>query len=348
MTEENNVVYDGNNEVCIGLDLGTMNMICSRSDEDEARITRNMFLKIDDEDVDLGEMSNLSYITDEDGSIYIIGNDAFRFCNIFNKPVNRPMEDGLISSSEMDAVDVLAMMIKDLIGNPKEEDIWLSYSVPGNPIDQEKDTIYHEKVFGRIFSSLGVNHTPVNEAAAIVYNECKDTNYSGIGISMGSGMCNCVLLYQGINVIQFSTSRSGDYIDKSVANALGLVPNKVTSIKEKKFSLNMNFMEEKNKKTRRVLESLNYYYDAMINYTIKNIIKKFNKDAEVDVDEELPIVIAGGTSQAEGFVELFENVLSRYDLPFDISEVRHASNPLTCVSEGLLVKTLADVKSDKK
>ena len=347
MTEENNVVYEEIKEVSVGVDIGTMNIICSRSDEKEARVTRNMFLKVDEEDVDLGEMTNLSYIKDEEGQVYIIGNDAFKFCNIFNKPVNRPMEDGLISSKEMDAVDVLALMIKDLIGDPKEEDIWLSYSVPGDPIDQEKDITYHQKVFGRIFSSLGVNHTPVNEASAIIYNECKDTNYSGIGISFGAGMCNISLMYQGMNVIQFSTSRSGDYIDNSVANALGMVPNKVTSTKERKFSLNMNFMEEKNKKTRRVLEFLNHYYDAMINYNVKNIIKKFNDDAEIDVDEELPIVVSGGTTQVEGFIDLFNDVLGRYELPFDISEVRTATNPLTCVSEGLLIKTMADVNSKK-
>lgn len=160
-------------------------------------------------------------------------------------------------------------------------------------------------------------------------------------------MCNVCLLYQGINVLQFSTSRSGDYIDRSVSNALGMVPNKVTSIKEKKFSLDMNFMQEKNKKTRRVLESLNYYYDAMINYTLKNIINKFNEDAEIDVDEELPIVVSGGTSQVDGFIDLFNNVLSRYELPFTISEVRSASNPLTCVSEGLLIKTMADFNKNK-
>lgn len=341
ITENSNM-----DKIAVGLDCGTMNLICSRSDENESRIMRNMFLKVDSDEIDLGEMTNISYVTSEDDEIFIIGDDAFRFCNIFNKAVNRPMESGLISSKEIDAIDVLALMVKNLIGDVGNKDTWVSYSVPGDPIDQDRDVIYHQKVFGRIFSSLGVNHNPVNEASAIIYNECKDTNYSGIGISYGAGMTNISLIYQGVNVMQFSTSRSGDYIDQGVSNSLNLVQNKVTSVKEKKFALNEDFMKEKNKKTRRILESLRYYYEAMMNYTIKNIINEFNEKAEIEVDEELPIVISGGTAQTAGFVDMFKDVISRYELPFDISEVRLASNPLTCVSQGLLVKTLADLKKE--
>jgi hypothetical protein len=47
----------------------------------------------------------------------------------------------------------------------------------------------------------------------------------------------------------------------------------------------------------------------------------------------------------EGFDDMFRDVISGYDLPFEVSEIRRAKNPLTAVANGLLVRTMADVKS---
>jgi hypothetical protein len=50
----------------------------------------------------------------------------------------------------------------------------------------------------------------------------------------------------------------------------------------------------------------------------------------------------------EGFDNMFKSILANYELPFEISEVRKARNPLTAVANGLLVKTMADVKTMRK
>lgn len=787
MTEETKKEKKNNNNIiCAGVDIGTMSMIASRNDMDKPKSIRNMFMKLDKDEIDLNEMTDISFIRSEEGEIFIIGDDAFRFCNIFGKEVNRPMKDGLISPKEIDAIDVLALMIQDLIGDTEGKDVYCSYSIPAESIDQGRNVTYHEKVFGRIFHTLGVNYTPVNEAAAIIYNECEKEGYSGCALSFGAGMANCLagdtkvklldgttptieeltknryddtfwvysvdknnkivpglahsprktkqvdkiyeitldngevfkvtedhpimkssgefseaknlnigdslmplrtklsnkeligyelvyqnfegwkythrlvnkylnenkpikrpnvvhhkdfnklnnspdnlvvmhrddhivlhnklgkynlgktyeeimgkekaekrkknmsivmkelmkdkkfynpiknsllrlaeyrkgksfdeihgeeqskeirqkmsnarigrtleelvgeekakelrlefskqckeqcdnstfgynslnedqkkkmevsqfekgmipwnkgidteeykkhidvdsisskvselwnnpdyrnrimfskgvkiakecidrfgkinkevyelvrnekrsykysplkydswlkyydgnnlyedvvnwnheitnirvlyeeqnvydltverhhnfaidsgvfvhncaLMYKGVPVIQFSTARSGDYIDRCVAEALDVVPNRVTSIKEKKFDLNHSFTNEKNKKTRRILESLHYYYISTIEYTIKKIIKKFEEDVDIDVDEELPIIVSGGTSLPPGFLNVFKETLNKFELPFDVSEIRHAENPLTCVSEGLMKKTMYDL-----
>jgi len=101
----------------------------------------------------------------------------------------------------------------------------------------------------------------------------------------------------------------------------------------------------KNKKTKRVLEALFYYHKALIEYTVKRIIKEFDDKVDIEIDDEIPIVISGGTSLPEGFVELFKSVISTYELPFEVSEIRKAKNPLTSVASGLLIRTMADVKS---
>jgi len=330
--------------LCLGLDVGTMNLVCSRSDSKEIRLTRNVFLPVNQDEIEISELTDISYVKSDD-EIFIIGEDAFKFANIFAQQVSRPMENGLISSREISAIDVLTLMIKNLIGDIGDGECFVSYSVPAEAIDAVKSVTYHEKVFARILGSLGVNYTAVNEAMAIIYSECAKEKFSGIGISFGAGMANCAISYRGIEALKFSTARSGDWIDKNVAESLDMIPNRVTSIKEKFLDLEKGFHIEKNKKRRRILEALTYYYETLMNYTIKKIIKEFEDKVEIEIDEEIPLIISGGTSLPNGFVNLFKDTLANYELPFEISEIRAANHPLTSVSNGLLVKTMADVAS---
>jgi len=332
-------------KVACGLDVGTMNLVCTRSDTNQSKITRNVFLKLDNDAVNISEMSNISYVqSDDSDDVYIIGNDAFQFANIFAREVSRPMESGLISPKEIDAIDVLTLMIKDLIGDVKNKEVFCSYSIPAEAIDRARSVTYHEKIFGRVLSSLGINHSPVNEAMAIVYSECAKENYSGIAISLGAGMANTCVAYKGIEALTFSTARSGDWIDKNVAESLNIIQNRVTSIKEKKFDLIEGYLQEKNKKTKRALEALTFYYNSLIDYTIKEIIKQFDEKVDIEIDEALPIIVSGGTSLPNGFIEMFSENIRKYDLPFELSEIRRASDPLTAVANGLLVKTMSDIK----
>ena len=333
--------------VCIGLDCGTMHLVCSRSDSDEVKIGRNVFLKLDTEDVQISELSDINYVKNEDDELFIIGSDAFKYANIFGQQISRPMEKGLISPKEISAIDVLTLMLKDLIGDVQNKVAYCSYSIPAEAIDEGRSVTYHESVFARILKSLGVNYTSVNEAMAIIYSECAKENFSGIALSFGAGMCNVAVSYKGIQALTFSTARSGDWIDNETAASLDMVANRVTNIKEKYMKLTGD-VDVKNKKTKRVLEALYYYHKSLIDYTVRKIIKEFNDKVDLEVDESIPIIISGGTSMPKGFVELFKDVISGYDLPFELSEIRRAKNPLTAVSNGLLVKTMSDVKGMSK
>ena len=88
---------------------------------------------------------------------------------------------------------------------------------------------------------------------------------------------------------------------------------------------------------------MEYYYNSLVNYTIKQIIEKFEEDVDIEPDIRLPIVIRGGTSMPPGFLQLFKSTVSQYELPFEYSEVRQAKNPLTAVAQGLLIKTISDI-----
>jgi len=57
------------------------------------------------------------------------------------------------------------------------------------------------------------------------------------------------------------------------------------------------------------------------------------------LSKPIPIVVSGGTSKAGGFMDLFNEVFEtkRKRFPIEISEVRHASEPLNAVAMGMLV-----------
>jgi len=327
--------------VSVGLDVGTMHLVCVRSDTDDIRVTRNVFLEVDKDDIP--DIADISYVESDEGETYVIGSHAFELANMLGQKISRPMEKGLISSKELNAIDVLTLMIKDLIGETKDKEMYCSYSIPAEAIDDERSVTYHEGVFARILNSLGVNHTSVNEAMAIIFSECAKEKFSGIGISFGAGMANVAIAYKGIEVLKFSTARAGDWIDKQVAADMGVVPNRVTNKKEKYMKLKGE-VDVKNKKDRRMLEALFYYHKALIEYTIKKIIKEFKEKVDIELDDPIPIVVSGGTSLPEGFVTLFKQVIMKSELPFEVSEIRRAKNPLSAVANGLLIRTIADVR----
>jgi len=328
----------------VGTDCGTMNVVSAVRSKDghvDTKSLRNVYLPIEVNQLALSELNNLDHVSD-DKMIYIIGEDAYRLANIFGHKVRRPMSQGLISSEDIDGLDVLALMMEQLVGRTKNG--FCVYSVPAPSVDKQNDITYHKGVFKRIFSELGYNKCiEFNESAAIIYSECQDNNFTGLAFSFGAGMTNVCLCYKSTSVLSFSVARGGDWIDESVARSLAIVPNRVTSIKENNTDL-MNYMTGE-KKERRIREAIAYYYKEMINYTLENIKNKISKElANVELPDALPIIISGGTSKAKGFQELFTNIVEEYrsNLPFQIKEIRIASDPMTAVAEGCLIKAISE------
>src|SRR5271157_5591150 len=96
---------EGKKILALGLDVGTMNVCCARNDTNEIKIVRNVFLPVERESINLSELSSIDYVEAGDGNVFIIGDDAFKFGNVFGKEVSRPMQKGLISPKEVNAID---------------------------------------------------------------------------------------------------------------------------------------------------------------------------------------------------------------------------------------------------
>jgi len=104
----------------------------------------------------------------------------------------------------------------------------------------------------------------------------------------------------------------------------------VTSIKEDDFEL--DFRTD----VGGVEGALAIYYENLLDYVIENITREVDEE---DVEEglDVPVVVTGGTSSPNGFKDLFADHLSDANIPFSISGVRSAEEPMYSVASGALV-----------
>jgi hypothetical protein len=181
-----------------------------------------------------------------------------------------------------------------------------------------------------MLGDIGYDPEPINEGMAVIYSELADHNFTGLGISFGAGMTNVCLSYYAVPVMTFSVARGGDWVDEQTATATGETVDKVTSIKEEDFRL--DFTTD----AGGVEGALSIYYDNLLDYVIENVVREVNEE---DVEEglDVPVVVTGGTSRPAGFEKLFEERLEKADIPFSISDVRKANEPLYSVARGALV-----------
>lgn len=325
----------------VGLDVGTMNLVAARTgskDKVAIKSIRNCFLELDSEIASTLDLSDITH-TEIDESTYIVGHDAFAFGNMFNQPIKRPMQKGMISSENVDAADILTVMVSSIVGEPESENERCFYSIPAESLDYENNVLYHEAIFGRILNALGYQAVPFNEASAVVFAECADKQNTGIGISFGAGMTNVSVVYKGIEISKFSLARGGDWIDENASQSLGMVANRLTAIKEKPDFDLLNPAAGGKKNERRLREALGFYYTNLIHYTITHISKEL-EGLDTEFPSSIRVVVSGGTSMPSGFLELVKQTFDRFEFPFDIEEVRHAGDPLGAVAKGCLIKAM--------
>ncbi len=321
-----------------GLDVGTMNIIAAERHGDKTTLTqqRNLFVEIEYSDVaeKMLARSDVLYIK-KDNQVYIVGEDALNFANIFNTATRRPMQRGILSRDEKSAIPMMRLIIERLVGKPKKANELIYYTSPARPIDTGQDVLYHQKMVESILRKIGYNPKVINEGMAVVYSELADNQFSGMGLSFGAGMTNLCLAHYGVPVTTMSVARGGDWIDQNVAEATGVTKDKVTAIKEREFEINLDAQ------LGEVQGALTIYYENLIEYVIRTLQRELTR-AKVEEGLVVPIAITGGTSAPKGFKELFEKKISEVSLPFEVGKIKMARSPLYSVAMGTLVAARAE------
>jgi len=330
------------NARAIGVDIGTGFIACAEKKEEniQFRKIRDAFFKLDPSKFLEGSADQFgesmlknagAHYIKVDGVLYVLGDDAFRFANLFHLECLRPMSQGVLNPKEPVSNLMVGELVKAIAGKPTADSDVVYYCVPAEPIDADFDVEYHKQILGGVFDDLGYKNVNVmTEGLAVVYSELGDTQYSGIGMSFGAGMCNIVYSFMGIPVFSFSLSRGGDWIDGHAAQHTDETHNVVTAIKEKAdFSLY--------EPTNGIQRAISIYYESLLSYVVeqfKELYERTPKKQLPNVTVEMPIVVAGGTSLVVGFVERLKELIAD-DFPVPISEIKHAEQPLFAVSNGL-------------
>lgn len=366
VAEEENTTFDGKNIYCyhpkvkevfqmtdkstnppatkraIGVDIGT-GFISSAEEEGgniKFRKIRDAFFKLNPSKFLEGSANQFgesmlknagAHYVKVDETLYVLGDDAFKFASLFHQECLRPMSQGVLNPKEPVSGMMVSELIKAVAGRAQSKDDILYYCVPAEPIDADFDVEYHKQILSGTFEELGYKNINVmTEGLAIIYSELSETQYTGIGMSFGAGMCNIVYSFMGMPVFAFSLSRGGDWIDAHAAKHTDETHNVVTSIKEKAdFSLYDN--------TTGIQRAISIYYESLLSYVVeqfKELYEKTPKKKLPNITMEMPIVVAGGTSLVMGFVERLKE-LTAEGFPIPISEIRHAEEPLFAVSNGL-------------
>jgi actin-like ATPase involved in cell morphogenesis len=325
-----------------GLDVGTSYIVLSQESNNEIvyKDFRDAFYVIKPTTPVATKMiekglSGKVFIKDSDGSFILLGKDAIEKAIERNDNAKRPMSKGVVSAKEKDAKRVLAFILKEVAGQASEPEEKLVFCVPAQPVDQEDEDFdigYHEDVVKSILSECGYDARAINEAEALCYSELGDDDYTGIGVSCGAGMTNVCVMLNGEPTVVFSTTKSGDWIDRMSAIATGEKDSVVQAEKE-----NGGFKIGEHT-DNPILSAVSSYYDRLIDYTTKQLsFALSNHKLLPKFKNPLLVVVAGGTSQANGYIEIFAKKLLENGFPLEIREVKHASDPLHAVSKGCLI-----------
>lgn len=276
--------------------------------------------------------------TARDGEILVLGNEAGRLAELLGMETRRTMTRGMLNPAEPDSVAVLTEMIGAAVrakeGEPAPPRV--CFTVPAAPLGAGESLTYHEATLRQILAGLGFNAHPVNEGLATVYAELEASNYSGIGVSCGAGLCNVCLAYLAVPIVSFSVPQAGDYIDSSAASVTGERANRMRILKEDSFHFNGFFAD-------KLHQAIGVYHDSMIQSLVESMARALaGAGKAVRANRPVPIVLSGGSVMPAGFRDRFEKILRQQSFPLPVSEILLAADPLHSAAKGALAAALTE------
>jgi hypothetical protein len=321
----------------IGLDVGTSRIVAARAAGKkygyESQLNAFFTLPYSRLAESLLQHDSVVHTVSRD-EIVVSGDDAEKLAEVFHAETRRPMKEGVLNPQEPHALEVVRSLVAKLLGKAGSPGQKVFFSIPAPTGGNEGGIRHHRESIRQIITELGYEPTPVEEGLAVVFGELSASNFSGIGISCGSGLCNVCLAMLSVPVLSFSIPKAGDFIDAQSALVTGDMATRMRVQKEQGFHLNgMNGSRANN--------ALTVYYNEMIENLVKSMKESISSARTLPkMTQAIPLVLAGGTAMPEGFFERFNSALQASELPIKLSEVRVSAEPLNATARGLLMAAL--------
>ena len=315
----------------IGLDIGTANIVVFKNGKSEVstQMESNVFFTVQSlPQTKEFLVGNKIHFLEKNESLYILGSPAEEFAGMLGGQTRHPMQGGMLNLGEDEGITVIHAILNRLIAAPKVKNEPLCFSIPGTPIDSAATVIFNESIFKTFLESLGYSPQPINEGMAVVVSELSSDQSTGIGISIGGGMCNVCFSYLSIPVTTYSIQMGGDFIDKMVAGSVGESTVNIKSIKETELDLSGS---PKNS----IEHGLHACYENLFSTLAKSLEQVLGaSDSVPKLRQAVPIILSGGTVLAPGSCDKFASILRKATLPFEISDIVLAKNPLHATARG--------------
>jgi hypothetical protein len=321
----------------IGLDVGTSRIVVARVTDKryyyEAQLNAFLTLPFSRLAENLLQKENVFHEV-QDSDIIVAGDDAQKFAEVFHVETRRPMRNGVLNPKESHSLAVVRKIIHKLAGRASFDGQKAFFSVPAPMPEGDCGIAYHEASIRAMLTEMGYDAKPVQEGLAVVFGELGESNYTGIGVSCGSGLCNVCLAVLSVPVISFSVPKAGDFIDNNAALVTGELATRLRVQKEKSFRLNGLSAD-------RVQNALTVYYMDMI-ATLADALREQIASSQrlPKLEHSVPLVLSGGTAIPGGFVEKFTAALRASEFPVGLSEVRVSPDPLNATARGALMAAL--------
>jgi actin-like ATPase involved in cell morphogenesis len=321
----------------LGLDVGTSRVVVARAKDKKQQYDTqlNAFLTLPYTKLaeSLLQRENVFHEVQGD-EIVVAGNDAEKFAEVFHIETRRPMAQGVLNPGEPYSLAVVRRIVTALVGPAAAAGQKVFFSVPAQGENLNGAIRYHEASIRQILMELGYQATPIEEGLAVVYGELAASNFSGVGISCGSGLCNICLAMLSVPVISFSVAKAGDFIDANAAHVTGDRANRLRIAKENTFQLN-GFTGD------RVHNALTVYYQEVIANLIGSLRAHIASAQKLPrLEQSVPLVLTGGTAMPKGFLTHFNRILAQEDFPLRLSEVRVSDDPLHSTARGALMAAM--------
>lgn len=327
-------------QTALGLDVGTSRIVAAqRLDRDLQFDTQlNAFVTIPFSKLTQGVLKkeHIPHLVQDD-EITVYGDESERFANLFHRETRRPMLRGILNAEEANSLTLVRNIVALVMGEGDGQGRRVCFSVPAAPLGATDEVNEHKSALKNMLSKMGYDAHPISEGLAVVYGELETSNYTGIGISCGGGLCNVCLSYLSVPVFSFSIPKAGDFIDQSAAQLRGEPATRIRTIKEESFHFNGHF-------TNKIHAAISTYYEDMIQALVASLKDQFASVQNMPkLNRPIPLVLSGGSVMPPGFRDRFEKSLRETELPVAISEVRMAANPMVSTARGALVAALSEL-----
>jgi hypothetical protein len=331
------------NQTFVGVDVGTSRLVVARGTGGDPQVTFdiNGFIELPDIPAVSSslEISKLPYVR-SGRNLYALGQSCMTFADLFHSEIRRPMANGCLNPNEPSGLLVLSHMLSSMIsggnGNGNSSGGTICYTVPSRSSRSDgyptrAQLTNHDVRLSEVFAKLGYTARPMKEGEAVVYAELVDTNYTGLAISFGAGLCNVALNYLSVPVLDFSIPVGGDLIDANTASVLNEMASRVRIAKETGFSLVTTEDSDEISRTLRV------FYIDLINTVVDSLASVLRDSTDIPrMRQPIQVVLAGGTVLPQGFLAVFETLFRRVDWPFEVAGIRIARDPINAVARGAL------------